>query len=127
MERGKIRGSSKERTLLRWHAEPGKAHGLSPWMLLVRHLLKGTQYYMAVPARRGWQRLPWRRGEVYLAQGLDSRKEVRIGGCHSPSGSGIAGKALGAAPVLEDLAHLQEKGRKESGGLHPCYTSPPHP
>lgn len=61
MERGKIRGSSKERTLLRWHAEPGKAHGLSPWMLLVRYLLKGTQYYVAVPARRGWQRLPQRK------------------------------------------------------------------
>lgn len=42
MERGKIRGSSKERTLLRCHAEPGQAHGLSPCMLLVWHLLTGT-------------------------------------------------------------------------------------
>lgn len=67
---------------------------------------------MAVLARRGWQRLPQRRGEVCLAQGLDSRKEVRNGGCHSPSGSGIAGEALGAAPVLEDLNHLQEEDGK---------------
>lgn len=77
-------------------------------MLLVRHLLKGTQYYVAVPARRGWQKLPQRRGEVCLAQGLDSRKEVRTGGCNSPSGFGIAGEALGAALVLKDLTHLQE-------------------
>lgn len=56
------------------------------------------------------------RGEVCLAQGLDSRKEVRTGGCHSLSGSGIAGEAVGAAPVLEDLIHLQEvEGRSLVG------------
>lgn len=51
MERGKIRDSSKERTLLRWHAEPGKAHGLSPWMLLVWCLLKGTQNCCGSPCK----------------------------------------------------------------------------
>lgn len=79
----------------------GLAHGC--------YLLKGTQYYVAVSARRGWQRLPQRRGEVCLAQDLDSRKEVRTGGSHSPSCSGIAGEALVAATVLEDLNHLQEE------------------
>lgn len=97
----------------------GLAHG---WYF---HLLKGTQYYVAVPARRGWQRLPQRRGEVCLSQGLDSRKEVRTGGCHSPSSSGTAGEALGAAPVLEDLTHLQEEEEVEWAAS--CYTSPPSP
>lgn len=73
-------------------------------------------YYVAVPARRGWQRLPQRRGEVSLAQDLDSRKEVRTGGFHSPSGSGMAGEALGAGPVLKDLTHLQEEEGKSLVG-----------
>lgn len=72
------------------------------------------------------ERLLQRRGEVCLAQGLDSRKEVRTGGGHSPSGSGIAGEALGVAPVLEDLAHLQEKeGRSVVGCILLHHSSPP--
>lgn len=60
--------------------------------------------------------LPQRRGEVCLAQGLDSRKEVRTGGCHSPFESDIFGEALGMASVQEDLTHLpEEEGRSLVG------------
>lgn len=80
---------------------------------------------MAVPARRGWQKLPQRRGEVCLAQDLDSRKEARAGSCHSPSGSGMAGEALGAAPVLEDLTHLQEEEERSLVGCILLHQSSP--
>lgn len=83
-------------------------------------------YYMAVPARRGWQRLPQRRGEACSAQDLDSRKEARTGGRHTPSGSGMAGEALGVAPVLEDLTHVQEEeGRSVVGCILLHQSSPP--